>query len=174
MKLRAVCRGVAEGLLLERNVVARVFVNSFRTPEVVFVAALPEVKKQRERKRNPRVTPTRGAPKFDFPTYELARISPIVQEWSEMTRSPRLRPLCRSRRWRRGDSEPQRVRFPVFVRDDLSLVPEKRPIQGLSKYQSSPKEKFNHCGASLPRSQRLVTSELPDPDGPPCPFATVS
>ncbi len=49
---------------------------------------------------------------------------------------------CHSR-----DSEPQRVRFPVFVRDDLSLAPQKRPIQGLPKYQGSPKEKFNHRAA---------------------------
>jgi hypothetical protein len=56
------------------------------------------------------------------------------------------------------DSEPQRVPFPVFVGDDLSLVPEKRPIQGLSKYQSSPKEKFNHRRRFR---DRKVTAVLP-------------
>jgi hypothetical protein len=88
-----------------------------------------------------------------------------------MPRSPRLPPLCRSpfkpscvsdlficglqadsMRCHSRDSEPQRVRFPVLVRDDLSLVLEKRPIQGLPEYQSSPEEKLNHCVTSLPRS----------------------
>jgi hypothetical protein len=53
------------------------------------------------------------------------------------------------------------VRFPVFVRDDLSLVPEKRPIQGLSKYQSSPNEKFNHRPSLFRRIRdRKITAVL--------------
>lgn len=60
-----------------------------------------------------------------------------------------LRRQPHSVRCRPRDSEPQRVRFPVFVADGRSLALEKGPIQDLSKYQTSPKEKFNHRAAYL-------------------------
>lgn len=58
-----------------------------------------------------------------------------------------LRRQPHSVRCRPRDSEPQRVRFPVLVADGRSSALEKGPIQDLSKYQTSPKEQFNHRAA---------------------------